>query len=202
MTEANIAVVLARAEERLRQERELFDQKKAQDRKMFVLKLTMGWTAVALLVAICAFAGYIILNNHDFNGATVATASSALLVEALGLAGAIWRGTFGRTPSNSSRQRRYRASCRSASRCGLCRCVANDGERGSNERRCGARHASVSESIADPGFAAGAKAVVARCRGYGRVPAKAVARSQHDGHAALVERRRRGVPAAIYACRS
>jgi hypothetical protein len=98
VTESNTAVVLARAEKRLRQERELFDQKKAQDKRMFVLKLTMGWTAVALLVAICAFAGYIILNHHQFANATVATSSSALLVEALGLAGAIWRGTFGRGP--------------------------------------------------------------------------------------------------------
>jgi hypothetical protein len=98
VTETNAAVVLARAEERLRQERELFDQKKAQDRRVFTLKLTMGWTAVALLVAICAFAGYVILNHQHFDGATVATATSALLVEALGLAGAVWRGTLGKGP--------------------------------------------------------------------------------------------------------
>lgn len=99
MTNAHDAVILAQAEERLRQERELFDQRKAQDRKTFALRLAMGWTAVALLVAICAFAGYIILNRTSFDGTTVTVATSALLVEALGLVIAIWRGTMGRGPS-------------------------------------------------------------------------------------------------------
>lgn len=93
------AVVLAQAEERLRQERELFDQKKAQDRKVFVLRLAMGWTAVFLLVAICAFAGFVILNHSSFGTATVTAATSALLVEALALVLAIWRGTLGRGPT-------------------------------------------------------------------------------------------------------
>lgn len=98
MADSHDAVVLARAEERLRQEREVFDQMKAQDKKMFALKLTMGWAAVALLVAICAFAGYIIVNNDDFGSGTVTVATSALLVEALGLAAAVWRGTLGKGP--------------------------------------------------------------------------------------------------------
>jgi hypothetical protein len=96
MTEALDAIELAHAAERLRQEREVFDQKKAQDRKMFILRLTMGWTAVALLVAICAFSGFIICDNNEFSSETVTAATSALLVEALGLVGAIWRGTAGR----------------------------------------------------------------------------------------------------------
>jgi hypothetical protein len=73
MTGAQDAAILAQAEERLRQERELFDQRKAQDTKTFVLRLAMGWTAVALLVAICAFCGYVIVNNvvppHAYRGA-------------------------------------------------------------------------------------------------------------------------------------
>jgi uncharacterized membrane protein YqjE len=99
MTEAHDAVVFAQAAERLRQERELFDQRKAQDRKTFVLRLTMGWTAVGLLVAICAFAGYIIINHDEYGAATVTAATTALLLEALGLVGAIWRGTLGKGPT-------------------------------------------------------------------------------------------------------
>lgn len=98
MTNAYDPVALAQAEERLRQERELFDQKKAQDRKVFVLRLVMGWTAVALLVAICVFAGYVIVNHESFAVSTVTTATSALLVEALGLVVAIWRLTLGKGP--------------------------------------------------------------------------------------------------------
>jgi hypothetical protein len=98
MTEARDAAVLAQLSERLRQERELFDQKKSQDRKVFRLWMAMGWTAVVLLIAICAFAGYIILNHTEFSTGTVAGATSALLVEALGLVVAVWRVTLGKGP--------------------------------------------------------------------------------------------------------
>jgi len=92
------AVALAQAEERLRQERELFDQKKAQDQKSFQLRLAIGWTTIAVFVAICAFCGYVILNHSDFSVGTVAAATSALLAEALGLVIATIKGTMGVTP--------------------------------------------------------------------------------------------------------
>jgi uncharacterized membrane protein YqjE len=98
VSQAHDAVVLARAQERLRQESELFNQKKAQDRLVFVLRMAMGWTAVFLLIAICALCGYVILSHGDFAESTVAAATTALLVEALGLVGAIWRGTLGKGP--------------------------------------------------------------------------------------------------------
>jgi hypothetical protein len=92
------AVTLASAEERLRQERELFDLKKAQDRKNFWLRLAMGWTTIVLFVAICAFCGFIIINHSDFSAGTVTAATSALLVEALGLVGATIKVTMGAGP--------------------------------------------------------------------------------------------------------
>jgi hypothetical protein len=98
MTAQLDAVTLAQAEERLRQERELFDLKKAQDQKSFSLRLAIGRTTIALFVAICAFSGFIIINNDDFSSGTVTAASSALLVEALGLVGAIIKGTMGAAP--------------------------------------------------------------------------------------------------------
>jgi hypothetical protein len=98
MSDARDAALLAQLSERLRQERELFDQQKAQDRRIFVLRMAMGWVAVALLVAICALAAYIILNHADFSAATVTAATSALLVEALGLVIGVWRVTVGKGP--------------------------------------------------------------------------------------------------------
>lgn len=92
-------VVLAQAEERLRQEREIFDQKKGQDARHFLLRMTMGWTAVVLFIAICAFCGYIIVNANDFADGTVTAATTALLVEALGLIGFMWKGTVGSGPT-------------------------------------------------------------------------------------------------------
>jgi len=94
------AVVLAQAEERLRQERELFDLKKAQDQRNFVLKLTMGWVIVVLLVAICGFAGYVIIEHEAYSASTVTVATSALLVEALGTVTAVFRGTLGKSPKD------------------------------------------------------------------------------------------------------
>ena len=99
MTRAPDTVVLARAEERLRQERELFDQKKTQDRRVFMLRMAMGWTAVFLLVAICSLCGFVIVNHHEFGDATVTAATTALLVETLGLVASIWRGTLGKGPA-------------------------------------------------------------------------------------------------------
>jgi hypothetical protein len=98
MSEAHDAAQLAQLNERLRQERELFDQQKSQDRRIFVLRMTMGWVAVVLLVAICALAAYVILNHADFSTATVTAATSALLIEALGLVIAVWRVTVGTGP--------------------------------------------------------------------------------------------------------
>lgn len=70
MNSTHDAVVLAQAEERLRQERELFDQKKSQDQKTFVLRLAIG------------------LDDHR--------PADRDLLEALGLVVASWKATLGR----------------------------------------------------------------------------------------------------------
>lgn len=92
------AVALAQAEERLRQERDLFDRRMIQDSHTFRLRLAIGWTTVVLFVAICAFCGYVIMNSQDFNPGTVTAATTALLVEALGLVGVTIKGTIGSGP--------------------------------------------------------------------------------------------------------
>jgi len=92
------AAELAQLEERLRQERETFNQKKRQDQHFFYLRMVMGGVTVGLFIAICAFSGFIILNNSDFSAGTVAAATSALLVEAIGLVGAVWKVFLGEGP--------------------------------------------------------------------------------------------------------
>jgi hypothetical protein len=98
MTAQLDAVSLAQAEERLRQERALFDLRKAHDEKNFRLRLAIGWTTIVLFVGICAFCGYVIVNSSDFSTGTVTVATSALLVEALGLVGATIKGAMGAAP--------------------------------------------------------------------------------------------------------
>ena len=84
-------IALQQAAERLRQERETFDQKKQQDRRWFSLRLAMGWTSVVLLPTIMTVSSWIIFHRETFSEATVTLAASALLVDTLGLVLSIWR---------------------------------------------------------------------------------------------------------------
>jgi hypothetical protein len=92
-------IAVEQATERLRQERETFDQKKAQDQRWFLLRFVMGSASVVVLLAIIAFCGFIILNYKDFPGPVLTIAVSALLVDVLGAMLAIWKVVIGsRTP--------------------------------------------------------------------------------------------------------
>lgn len=100
--EVTETVVIARAEERLRQERETFDQKKRQDGRWFILRLAMGWSAVFLLPGIGVVSGWVIANQSDFSGSTVTLAASSLLVDSVGLVIAVWRIVLGTGPDQLS----------------------------------------------------------------------------------------------------
>ncbi len=85
------ASVLLRLEERLRQERETFEQRKGQEAKWFNLRLRMGYMAALMLPAIGGIAGFIIMNESRFSSSVVAAAAAALLIDILGLLGAVWK---------------------------------------------------------------------------------------------------------------
>jgi hypothetical protein len=92
------AVALAMANERLRQERETFDQRKEQDRRWFKLRMAMGWLAVVLLPLLAAAAFYVLYNNAEFTAATVTAAGAALFVDVVGLVISIWKVVLGQSP--------------------------------------------------------------------------------------------------------
>ena len=85
------AATLLRLEERLRQERETFDQRKEQEARWFSLRLRMGYTAALMLPTVAIACGYILFNQHEFDGTVVASAGAALFVDVLGLLGAVWK---------------------------------------------------------------------------------------------------------------
>ncbi|MGN2634597.1 hypothetical protein ACTD5D_00055 [Nocardia takedensis] len=89
-------IELLEAQERLRQSRETFDQRRRQDSRWFLLKLVMGWTSVVFLPGIAVTCGYVIFNFHDFDPATVTAATVALLVDTLGLVLSVWRLVLGK----------------------------------------------------------------------------------------------------------
>jgi hypothetical protein len=84
-------VILARAEEQLRQERFTFDQAKRHEGLWFVLRLVMGYAAVLLLASILVVASYILFNVSQFPPAVVTAAGAAIFVDVLGLLIAVWK---------------------------------------------------------------------------------------------------------------
>src|SRR2546426_162154 len=84
-------VVVARATEQLRQERETFDQAKQHEAHWFILRLAMGYSAVLLLAAIMVVASYILFNAAAFPVSVVTAAGGALFVDVLGLLIAVWK---------------------------------------------------------------------------------------------------------------
>jgi len=85
------AVDLLRIEERLRQERETFDQRKEQEAKWFSLRIRMGYIAALMLPSVAMVAGYVLLNSSTFDDGVVTAAGSALFIDVLGLIAAVWK---------------------------------------------------------------------------------------------------------------
>jgi hypothetical protein len=94
-------VTLAQAAERLRQERETFDQAKNHDARWFKVRLAIGWVAVVTLPAILIVAASIIWMHEQFDAATVRIATGALLVDALGTAASLYKLVLGDQPKRA-----------------------------------------------------------------------------------------------------
>jgi hypothetical protein len=84
-------MVLARAAEQLRQEQETFNQAKQHERQWFLLRLAMGYSAIALLTAVMGVASYILFDAAAFSVAVVSSAGAALFVDILGLFIGVWK---------------------------------------------------------------------------------------------------------------
>jgi hypothetical protein len=83
--------MLMRLEEQLRQEREVFDQRKAQGERWFTLRLRMGYMAVVLLPLFMGITSYIIFNSGRFPPSVVALSATALLADVLGTLLSVWK---------------------------------------------------------------------------------------------------------------
>lgn len=84
-------VIIERASEQLRQERETFDQAKSHDQWWFVLRLAMGFSSIVLLVAVMVVSVFILFNNTEFPEAVVTAAGAALFVDVLGMLIGVWK---------------------------------------------------------------------------------------------------------------
>jgi hypothetical protein len=80
-----------RERERLRQERETFDQHKAHENRWFALRLVMGYASVLLLLSVMVISGLILLNNAQFPIQVVVAAGAALFTDVVGLLVSVWK---------------------------------------------------------------------------------------------------------------
>lgn len=83
-------IAVQRALERLRQERETFDQQKRQDQRWFQLRLVMGVVAVLIIPAVVIVCIWVLADSKQ-SDAVKTLASSALLVDVFSLAAAVWK---------------------------------------------------------------------------------------------------------------
>ena len=74
-----------RADEQLRQERELFDQHKLHEARWFGLRLLMGYSSVLLLLGVMLVASYILLHHQEFPNVVIVAAGAALFTDVLGM---------------------------------------------------------------------------------------------------------------------
>ncbi len=84
-------IIVQRAIENVRQERETFNQSKKHENRWFSLRLIMGYLSVILIPAIMFVCSYIIFNAFSFEKTVVNYASAALFVDVLGLVVGVWK---------------------------------------------------------------------------------------------------------------
>ncbi|HAT1514764.1 TPA: hypothetical protein I8W54_003135 [Morganella morganii] len=94
-------VIVERAAEQLRQERETFDQAKKHDQWWFVLRLVMGGASVVLLISVMVISAYILFNTIYFPTTVVNAAGIALFVDVLGMLIGVWKIAL--NPSSTSK---------------------------------------------------------------------------------------------------
>ena len=80
--------------ERLRQERETFDQHKSHENRWFILRLAMGYAAVLVLLVVLVVCVQVFLNHAALPSVIVAAASAAFFGDVVGLIVTVWKVVF------------------------------------------------------------------------------------------------------------
>ncbi len=102
-----------REAEQLRQEIETFEHEKSEHKRWSVLRLIMGYSSIGILFLIVVASGYVIFNHANFTATSVGLATSALLVDALGLVASVYKIVLNpksTTPLSPVTKSRWRSS--------------------------------------------------------------------------------------------
>ena len=87
----NTPIKIQRALERIRQERETFDQRKKHEKLWFNLRLILGYLSILVLAAILIVSSIIIFDNKNYPPSLVTSAGIALFADILGLIVTVWK---------------------------------------------------------------------------------------------------------------
>lgn len=87
--------------EAVRQQKETFEELKRQNRQWFALRLTMGYSAVVLLLGVLVICATVLFGAHSYPQFVVKAASVALFADVVGLLVAVWK--FALNPSFHNR---------------------------------------------------------------------------------------------------
>ncbi|MBL7487625.1 hypothetical protein I6A60_13615 [Frankia sp. AgB1.9] len=82
--------------EALRQQIEVFERRKSQDRIWDAMRLVMAAASIFLMMFVVIICAWIIFQSRNFSQETVAIATSAILVDVLGAIISIWRSIIGK----------------------------------------------------------------------------------------------------------
>jgi hypothetical protein len=80
-----------RDDERLRQERETFDQHKSHENRWFALRLAMGYSSVAALLGVFLVCVYVFLNYSALPEVIVTSAAAAFFGDVVAAVVMVWR---------------------------------------------------------------------------------------------------------------
>jgi uncharacterized membrane protein YqjE len=89
-------ILYKQAAERLRQEKETFEQQKQQDNLWFYLRLLMGLVSVVLLPGLFFVSAKVLLNPQQYSAKTLNIVCCVLLADVLGLVASIWKVVLSR----------------------------------------------------------------------------------------------------------
>jgi hypothetical protein len=84
------SIAIQRAFERLRQERETFDQQKTHDNRWFGLRLAIGVVAVVILPVVVGICGYVLIDGA-YSETVQQICAVALVGDVVALVGAVFK---------------------------------------------------------------------------------------------------------------
>ena len=79
------------AREAVRQQKETFEELKRQDRHWFALRLTIGYSAILVLLGVLATCAVILVNAQTYPEFVARAAIAALFMDVVGFPIAVWK---------------------------------------------------------------------------------------------------------------